>query len=47
MLHSRLDFFPDNWGMVSDEHGERFRQEIATLEKLHQGKWPTSMLAEY
>jgi len=22
MLHSHLDFFPDNCGMVSDEHGE-------------------------
>jgi len=24
MLHSHLDFFPDNCGMVSDEHGELF-----------------------
>jgi len=38
MLHSHLDFFPDNCGMVSDEHGERFHQEIATMEKLYQGK---------
>jgi len=22
MLHTHLDFFPDNCGMVSDEHGE-------------------------
>ena len=33
MLHCHLDFFPDNCGMVSDEHGERFHQEIATMEK--------------
>jgi hypothetical protein len=33
MLHSHLDFFPDNCGMVSDEHGERFHQEIATMDK--------------
>ena len=33
MLHSHLDFFPDNCGMVSDEHAERFHQEIATMEK--------------
>jgi len=46
MLHSHLDFFPDNCGMVSDEHGERFHQEIATMEKRYQGKWPTSMLAD-
>ena len=47
MLHSHLDFFPDNCGMVSDEHGERFHQEIATMEKRYQGKWSTSMLADY
>jgi hypothetical protein len=47
MLHSHLDFFPDNCGMVSDEHGERFLQEIATIEKRYQGKWSTSMLADY
>ena len=28
ILHSHLDFFPDNCGMFSDEHGERFHQEI-------------------
>jgi len=32
MLHYHLDFFPNNCGMVSDEHGERFHQEIATME---------------
>jgi len=47
MPHSHLDFFPDNCGMVSDEHGERFHQEIATMEKRYQGKWSTSMLADY
>ncbi|KYQ47485.1 hypothetical protein ALC60_13464 [Trachymyrmex zeteki] len=24
ILHSHLDFFPDNLGNFSDEHGERF-----------------------
>jgi len=47
MLHSHLDFFPNNSGMVSDEHGERFHQEIATMEKRYQGKWSTSMFAHY
>ena len=23
MIHSHLDFFPENMGAVSDEHGER------------------------
>jgi hypothetical protein len=36
-LNSHLDFFPENLGAVSDEHGERF----------HQGKWSLSILADY
>jgi hypothetical protein len=28
-----LGFFPVNCSMVSDEHGGRFHQEIATMEK--------------
>jgi len=47
ILYSHLDFFPDNCGMVSDEHGERFHQENATMEKRYQEKWSTSMLADY
>jgi hypothetical protein len=47
MLHSYLDFFPDNCGMVSDGHCEHFHQENATMEKRYQGKWSTSMLADY
>ena len=27
-LHSHLDFFPDNCGMVSDEHGEIFIRKL-------------------
>ena len=46
-LHSHLDFFPSNFGDVSDEHGERFHQDIATMEKRYQGKWTTTMLADY
>ncbi|UYV84923.1 hypothetical protein LAZ67_X004023 [Cordylochernes scorpioides] len=35
-LHSHLDFFPDNLGAVSDEHGERFHQAISSMEKRYQ-----------
>jgi hypothetical protein len=35
MLHSHLDFFPGNCGMVSDEHGEHFRQEITMDKQYH------------
>ena len=46
-LHSHLDFFPSNCGDVSDEHGERFHQEMAEMEKRYQGRWSTSMMADY
>jgi hypothetical protein len=46
-LDSHLDFFPENLGVVSDEHGERFHQDISNMEKRYQGKWSPSMLADY
>ncbi|GBP20941.1 hypothetical protein EVAR_9510_1 [Eumeta japonica] len=46
-LHSHLDFFPQNLGAVSDEHGERFHQDISNMEKRYQGKWSPNMLADY
>ncbi|UYV65854.1 hypothetical protein LAZ67_3005714 [Cordylochernes scorpioides] len=45
-LHSHLDFFPNNLGAVSDEHGERFHQAISSMEKRYQGKWSPAMLAD-
>lgn len=46
-LHSHLDFFPDNLGDVSDEHGERFHQEMKTIEKRYQGFWNERMMGDY
>ncbi|UYV70672.1 hypothetical protein LAZ67_8000236 [Cordylochernes scorpioides] len=46
-LHSHLDFFPDNLGAVGNEHGERFHQDISSMEKRYQGKWSPAMLADY
>jgi hypothetical protein len=46
-LGSHLDFFPENLGAVSDEHGERFHQNIYNMEKRYQGKWSLSMLVDY
>ncbi|UYV63336.1 hypothetical protein LAZ67_2003775 [Cordylochernes scorpioides] len=46
-LHSHLDFFPDNLGAVSDEHGERFHQDISRMEKRYQDKWSPGILADY
>ena len=47
LLDSHLDFFPACLGEVSDEHGEHFHQEIATMEARYQGRWSTAMLADY
>jgi hypothetical protein len=46
-LDSHLEFFPENLGAVSVEHGERFHQDISNMEKRYQGKWSLSMLADY
>ena len=46
-LHLHLDFFPENCGAVSDEHRERFHQDISSMEKKHQGKWNCVMLTDY
>jgi hypothetical protein len=46
-LDFHLDFFPENLGAVSDEHGERFHQDISAMEKRYQGQWSARMLADY
>jgi len=33
-----FEFFPENLGEVSDEHGERFHQDIIVIEKQYEGK---------
>ena len=49
-LNSHLDEFPANLGDVSDEHGERFHQDIKIMEERYQGRWNTHddrLLLEY
>jgi len=38
-LELHLDFFQEHLGEISDEHGERFHQDIVVVEKRYQGKW--------
>ncbi|GBM25651.1 hypothetical protein AVEN_82767-1 [Araneus ventricosus] len=47
VLDSHLDFFPQNLGAISDEHGERFHEDISMFEKRFSGRGNRSMLAEY
>ena len=46
-LHSHLDSFPENLGDVSEEQGERFHQDIKTMEERYQGRWDSHMMADY
>ena len=46
-LHSHLDFFPKNLGDVSDEHGQRFHQDIKVMESRYQGKFNPNMMGDY
>lgn len=46
-LHSHLDRFPENLGDTSEEQGERFHQDIKTMEDRYQGRWDTHMMADY
>ena len=46
-LHSHLDFFPANLGAVSDEHCERFHQQISIMENRYQGNFNPNMMGDY
>ena len=46
-LFSHLDRFPENLGDVSEEQGERFHQDIKSMEERYQGRWDTHMMADY
>ena len=46
-LNQVENFFPENLGQLSDEQGERFHQEISTVEKRFARKSQVRMLANY
>lgn len=46
-LKNHLDFFPNNLGAFSDEHGERFHQDISAIEDRFNGRYTPHMLGEY
>lgn len=46
-LHSHLHRFPENLGDLSEEQGERFHQDIRTMEERYQGHWDAHMMADY
>ena len=46
-LHAHLDYFPQNLGDMSEEHGEHFHQDIKSMETRYQERWDVSMMADY
>lgn len=42
-LHSHFDFFRENLGEISEEHGERFHKDIQFIESRYQGTWGCAM----
>jgi hypothetical protein len=47
LLHSHLDYFPENLGSLSEEQGERFHKEVKEIERRYKGRWNVNMLADY
>ena len=46
-LWSHLDYFPKNWGDLSEEQVEHFHQDICIMEEGYQGWWDVNFLADY
>ncbi|GBN18852.1 hypothetical protein AVEN_188289-1 [Araneus ventricosus] len=46
-LMCHLDYFPENLGEVSEEHSERFHQDIKQMGCRYQGRWNKNMIADY
>lgn len=46
-LHAHLDNFVLNCGAYSEQHGERFHQDILNMEKRYAGKNHVSMLSDH
>lgn len=46
-IASHIDEFPDNCGDYSEEMGERFHQDLKTMEDRYKGRWDVAMLADY
>jgi hypothetical protein len=47
-LNSLLDYFPENLGDISEEHGKRFHQNIKEMESRYKadGRWNVNMVAD-
>ena len=46
-LHLHLEFFQENLGAMSNEHGKRFHQDTAVVETRYKGKSNANMMGDY
>ena len=46
-LCSHLDFFQENLDDFSEEHGERFYQDIEPMERRYKSHWDSAMMGGY
>ena len=44
---SHVNFFQNNLGDFSEEHGERFHWDIKPMERRYQGRWDSAMMGYY
>ena len=47
MLDAHVDEFKENLGTYSEEHGERFHQDIKDFESRYQGQYNENMMGDY
>ena len=47
ILHSYLDYFPENLGALSEKQSKKFHQDVKAMGKGYQGKWNISRIADY
>ena len=43
----KVHFLHSHLGDVSEEYGERFHQDNATMERIYQEQWDTPMMGDY
>lgn len=47
LVDRHIDYFPNNCGDYSEEHGERFHQDVQIMESRYKGRWNKNMIADY
>ena len=46
-LCSHLDFIQENLGDFSEEHAERYHQDIEPMKRRYKGRWDSAMMGDH